>query len=170
MRHTGICFSPTRTGYTFLGWFSDDRKHITNETVVRLQGTTQYVEWTEITSDKVEIIFVSKGIKKNVKGFGKGYRSTKFRAIKVEVHEQEGVGAAVKFEEVNNAVDFTNAVKGQVQRKGIVEKIEYALKESFSLALHPAFLLLFMLFAFKLNEIRVKSSSVPRWFNEILSN
>lgn len=55
--------------------------------------------------------------KKDAEDFMKRYTSIKFHVIKVEVHELEGLGAAVKLEEVNDAVDFVEAVRASSSMK-----------------------------------------------------
>ena len=50
---------PTRKGYTFLGWFSENGILIVSGTIVETpRGHTLYAEWTETTSEKVEVVFV----------------------------------------------------------------------------------------------------------------
>ena len=83
--------------------------------------------------------------KKEVEEFAKGYTSVKFDITKLEAQEPEGLRAVVKFEELNDAVDFVEAVRASSAMKGVVEKVGYAPNESISSALYPAFLLVFML-------------------------
>lgn len=124
MRHTGTFLTPTRTEYTFLGWFSEEGVPIVSGSIVETpRDNTLHAEWTEITSDKVEIVFVPKDMsKKDAEDFVKRYTSIKFHVIKVEVHELEGLGTAIKFEEVRDAVDFTNAVRASSSVKGCLRE------------------------------------------------
>ena len=50
---------PTRKGYTFLGWFSENGIFIVSRTIVETpRDQTLYAGWAEITSEKVEIVFM----------------------------------------------------------------------------------------------------------------
>ena len=46
-------------GYTFLGWFSENGILIVSRTIVETpRDQTLYAGWAEITSEKVEIVFM----------------------------------------------------------------------------------------------------------------
>ena len=134
---------PKRSGYTFLGWFSEEGVPIVNGTLVRTpRDHSLHAEWAEIVSEKVEIIFVSNNLtaKEDVEDFVKGYTSAEFEVIKIEAHKGDGLRAVVKFAELKDAVEFVGAVRASSGAKGVVERIGYAPKESFSMMLCPAFL------------------------------
>ena len=54
-----------RARIPFLGWFSEEGVPIVNGTLVRTaKDHTLHAEWMEITSEKVEIVFVKDNITK----------------------------------------------------------------------------------------------------------
>ena len=115
-----------------------------NGTLVRTaKDHILHSEWTEITSEKVEIVFVRDDmIKKDVEDFVKEYTGAMFNINKLEAHEPEGLRVSVKFVELKDAVDFVGAVRESSAAKGVVQKIGYAPNESFSSMLYPTFLVL----------------------------
>ena len=134
-----------RTGYMFKGWFSEEGVPIVDGTIVKVaKNHTIHAEWTEITSEKVEIIFASNNMtREDVEDFVRGYTNAKFDIIKLEAHgAEEGLRVVVKFAELNDAVAFVDAVRASSSAKGVVQKIGYAPNESFSSTLYPAFLTL----------------------------
>ena len=143
--------TPNRSGFTFKGWFTDEKDPIVSSSTVRIpRDHTLRAEWVEIESEKVEIIFVSSGLgKKDVEAFVRQYTDAKFDIIKIENHEPDGKRAVVKFGELKDAVEFVGAVRASSDAKGVVKKIGYAPNESFSVTLCPASLAitLFVLFS-----------------------
>ena len=120
---------------------------IVDGTLVRTaKDHTLHAEWTEITSEKVEIIFVSNTMtRKDVEDFVRGYTNAQFDIIKLEAHGAEGLRVVVKFSELKDAEAFVDAVRASSAAKGVVQKIGYAPNESFTSTLFPGVLLISIL-------------------------
>ena len=138
---------PNRSGYAFKGWFSENGVPILRETIVKTpRDHTLHAEWAEILSEKVEIIFVRDDMnKKDVEDFVRRYTSASFKVVKVEEQVAEGTRAVVKFAELKGAVAFVETVRASSSAHGVVQKIGYALDESFSMIASPTFLILLFL-------------------------
>ena len=55
----GVLPIPNRSGCTFFGWFSRQDIPVVSGTIVETpRGHTLYAEWTETTSEKVEVVFM----------------------------------------------------------------------------------------------------------------
>ena len=55
--------------------------------------------------------------KKDVEDFVKGYTSAKFRVIKLETQEPEGLRAVIKFEELKTLWTLSSLLGSRVQRR-----------------------------------------------------
>lgn len=61
--------SPTRTGYTFQGWYSDSsyRNRVTTLSAVQTQNVSVYAKWSKVSVSKAKLSSVKKGGSKKAK-------------------------------------------------------------------------------------------------------
>ena len=84
---------PNMSGYTFKWWYSEEVVPIVDGTLVSTDfwNHTIHAEWTEIASEKVEVIFASNIMtRKDVEDFVKGHTNAKSGIIKLKAHEADG--------------------------------------------------------------------------------
>ena len=136
----GTLPTPNRSGHVFLGWFTDESEPVTEDTTVRVPGNhTLHAHWKETPSDKVEIVFVSKGLgRKEAEDFARRYTAAEFRVLKYTNDEPEGVRIVLKFADVADAVSFVETVRAASEAMGAVKRIGFTFDESFSPVLSPA--------------------------------
>lgn len=134
--------TPNRSGYVFLGWFTEDNELVTSETIVTIaRNHTLQAHWRERPSDKVEIVFKSKDLtKKEAEDIARRYTSAEFKVLKYINDEPEGVRVVLKFADVNDAESFVETVRAASEAMGMIKRIGFTLDESFSPVLYPAML------------------------------
>ena len=139
--------TPNRSGYTFLGWFTEKGEAVTTSTAVSVADNhTLRAQWKEIVSDKVEIVFApSTMTRKDVEEFVRRYSGGVFCVMKIGNGEGR-TRAVVKFAEIGEAVEFVERVRvSSDSETEMVRKIGYAPYESLSVVLLPAVVLFYLI-------------------------
>ena len=136
----------TRTGYTFLGWFTEKNESITEESIVNTPDNhTIYAHWLEVRQNQVEIVFSTKDMTKNeIEEAIKKYTEADFTITVIENISDE-IRVIVEFVDAEKANEFVrdaNAAleKGEGDKIKRVDFVQKAIP-SFSPAHHPMRLL-----------------------------
>ena len=136
----------TRTGYPFIGWFTENNESITEESIVAISGNhTLHAHWLEISS-KVEIVFSKKDMTQDeIEEVIKQYTDAKFVIIEVESGADE-MRVIVEFIDSVVAQGFINNVDNESKTVGevnLIKRIGFVQEgtESFLIAYHPMMLL-----------------------------
>ena len=138
--------TPTRMGYTFLGWFTErtgGNKIESGGKVTIHNNHTLYAHWLEVTQGQVEIVFSTKDMcKEEIEGVIKKYTDADFTITVIEDNADE-VRVIVEFAGVEEAKAFMNFVRSSSETKDIIEDIKFVFDStgSFSSAHLPMSLL-----------------------------
>lgn len=133
---------PTKEGYSFVGWFTVDNEKITNESIVKIANDhTLYARWTEIPTNKVEVIFNSKDLsKKEIIDAIKQYTKDEFTIVHFEDTSGE-INVIIEFNDVTSAVDFVENIRSTSDSitKNLVKSVKYIFSntESFNPSSYP---------------------------------
>ena len=104
--------TPTRTGYRFLGWFTENNESVTSESVVSIPNNhTLIAQWEEVTS-QVEIVFGTKDLtEERVKEIIREYTNDDdFKIIVFEEKDGE-IRVVVKFADKEKADSFVEKIE-----------------------------------------------------------
>ena len=140
--------TPTRTGYAFLGWFTEeiDGKNTTAEDVVEIPGNhTLFAHWLESRQSQVEIVFSTKDMsKEEIEEIIKEYTDADFKITVIENNEDEG-RVIVEFVDAKKAEEFTRKVNAVLERGevSLIKRVDlvHIGNDSFSPAYHSMSLL-----------------------------
>ena len=139
----------TRTGYTFLGWFTEKDESITGESIVETPDDhTLYAHWLEVTPIQVEIVFSTKDMdKEEIERVIKKYTDADFKITMLESIADE-TRAIVDFFDAERATEFIRNVNAALERgeANKIKRVGFAQKgtDSFS----PAYLQMSLLWLF----------------------
>ena len=101
--------TPTREGYTFVGWFAEDDKKVTSETVVVIPSDhTVTAKWKQNPTSKVEIVFGSKDLNRDgVNDFVDKNTAVEFKIIKFEKDDNKSeIRVIIQFNDPKDAEGF----------------------------------------------------------------
>lgn len=105
--------TPTKTGHTFLGWFTEDNERVTRDTIVSTAGHhTLHARWEEAPTKFVEIIFGTKSlteaeVKETIKEYTDG---EEFEIVRFEVDGSGEIRVIIKFVDEERAAAFIEKV------------------------------------------------------------
>ena len=118
----------TRDGYMFLGWFTEDNKKITNETISSIpENYTLHAEWSEKTA-QVQIVFETKELtQKEIEKIIEKYTDEEFTIIRFEESESGEIRAIIKFKDIERAESFIETIKTSSEAgNGLIKEIVYS--------------------------------------------
>ena len=113
--------TPNRTGFTFIGWFTEGNESITSESIVKIPNNhTLYAQWKEVPTKYVEIVFETKGLgeDKIIEIIEKYTDDDNFKIVKLE-NEREGTRVIIEFTDAGNAESFFEAARASSSIKAI---------------------------------------------------
>ena len=125
--------TPNKTGFTFVGWFTENNESVTSESIVAIPNDhTLFAHWAEIPSTKyVEIVFETRDLSdEEIKEIIKQYTDDEFT---IERFEDEGeLRIIVKFEDVESAKIFfenvnTPSETNLIKRAGFLKESDGSL-------------------------------------------
>ena len=138
---------PTRTGYTFIGWFDERNESVTEESIVKiLDNHTLYAHWLVITPSQVEIVFSKKGMtNEEIEEIVKKYTKAEF-TITVMKSITDEIRVIVEFVDVREAEEFVrnvDAAPGSDRESDSIKSVDFVQRDagSFSPAHLPMSLL-----------------------------
>ena len=141
--------TPKRTGYTFVGWFTEEDGKgmlIVPNTTVRInQNHTLYAQWVK-NSRQVKIVFKSNNLtQEEIEETVEKYADTDFAVIKIDNGHKDGTQAIIEFDSIEIAKAFIEAVNSSSEAKGTIKKVEFYNKEdgSFSTRYYPMLLFVY---------------------------
>ena len=136
-----------RTGYTFLGWFTEKNESITEESIVKTPGNhILYAHWLEITQSQVEIVFNTKdmGMEEVEEVIKKYTDDTDFKIAVIEAITDE-IRVIIEFVDAERAKEFVRNVNAAPEHGegDMIKRIDFVQEGiiSFSPAHHPMRLL-----------------------------
>ena len=127
----------TRTGHTFLGWFTEKGESITEGSIVNTPDNhTLYAHWIEITQGQVEIVFSTKDMsQEEIEEVIKKYTDAYFEFTIIEFTTDE-IRVIVEFVDVREAVSFIETVEALGEAK--IKDVKFVFE--FDLSFSPAYL------------------------------
>ena len=139
----------TRTGYTFVGWFTEKNESITGESIVKIPDNhTLYAHWLEVAQSQVEIVFSKKDMgKKEIEEAIRKYTNADFKITVIESSDgdEDGMRVIVEFVDAEEAKEFSRTVNTAIKRGevSLIKRVDFVQEgtDSFSPAYHPMSLL-----------------------------
>ena len=101
-----------KTGYMFLGWFTENNESITDESIVRISDNhILYAHWIEISS-QVEIVFATKDMtREEIERVIKEYTEDYFEIVVIEGNSgADETQVIIKFADPERAEEFVRNV------------------------------------------------------------
>ena len=139
----------TRTGHTFIGWFTEKNESITAGSIVKIPNNhTLYAHWLEVTQSQVEIVFSTKDMsKKEIEEVIRKYTKADFKITVIESGsgDEDGMRVIVEFVDFEKANEFSRNVNdAPSQGEGDkIKRVDFVQKDfgSFSPVHYPMSLL-----------------------------
>ena len=138
--------NPTRKGYTFLGWFTENNESITGESIVKTPDNhALYAHWLEIRPIQVEIVFYAKDMgKEEIEEIIRKYTSDDFTITIIEFSrgDEDGIRVIAEFFDVESAKNFIDKVEDSSEAMTKIKRVGFiqSMIESFSTTYQPVFL------------------------------
>ena len=139
---------PTRTGYTFLGWFNEKNESVTKESIVKIpRNHTLHTHWLEFSPRQVEIVFRTKDMtRKEIKESIKKYTDADFEIAMIKQGVDE-TRVIIEFVDINRAKEFVRVVSDELERgeEGLVKRVRFIIESSSLSPVHHTLKLLFLM-------------------------
>ena len=144
---------PNRSGFIFLGWFSEENVSVTSDTAVTTaRNHSLRAHWSEIVTAQVEIVFGTKDLSdEKIREIVKEYTDAEFKIFRIEDSDTDGLKVIIKFDDAGKAEEFVRSVRdsSDLEDNEFI-RIGFSLKDvdtSFSTTLFPMWLLVIYLLA-----------------------
>ena len=119
----------TRTGYTFLGWFTEKNESVTAGSIVKTPANhTLYAQWLEIRQNQVEIVFAKKDMGKDeIEEVIKKYtEDAEFTITIIESSDDDdGIRVIIEFIDTERAESFIETVEASSDAKDIIKTVGF---------------------------------------------
>ena len=143
--------TPSKTGFTFLGWFNDKNESVTGSTIVNTPSDhTLHAKWKETKPGYVEVVFGRKDMsEEEIKTIIKQYTDTEeFTIIRIEDYGSGETRAIIKFVDEEKATEFVKDANEDKDKGSLIKiariTIEYDNSFSSSLKIFSLFSLTFI--------------------------
>ena len=140
--------TPTKEGFTFLGWFTENNESVTGETIVSIPNDhTLYAHWEEIPTMNVEIVFETKDLSyEEIKEIIEKYTDDKEFSI-TKIEEDGELRVIVAFKDAEAASSFVDNIRAGSETS-VIRKVGFIHGEagSFSTTFDPFLFLSIFIF------------------------
>ena len=121
-----------RTGYTFLGWFTEKNESITAESIVKTSDNhTLFAHWLEVTQNQVEIVFRTKDMgKEEIEEVIRKYTNADFTITVIESGDsgEDGMRVIIEFIDEEMAENFIEIVKASSEAEGTIKDLKFVIE------------------------------------------
>lgn len=137
-----------RSGYMFMGWFTEANESVTSKTLVKTpRDHTLYAHWAEVTK-QVEIVFGTKDITKgDLEVLVRKYTDEGYEIIKFEYSDDGETRVIIEFADITVAEELVRSITEEEDPISLIKLISFKSKEldeSGSCSFFPVFLSYFL--------------------------